>query len=444
MRRGKKTVCLIVGLVATLLPQGQPTAATEATTFEHVVVIIEQNHTFDSYFGTYPGANGIEAIPLPYVPVSFDPQAQSAEPLRLSNARSTALAAHHGGALDRFEAAQDARGRTGDLALTYRTRETAPILWSLADDYVLFDNYYSSSFGGSIPNTMHLFTGDDYGLATDSKSSVLALSDLDAPTVFDRLEDRAESWGLYVGRLDELDPAKVIDRSYADLTRPTPSAIYWAPPLGMPRFWQNEDLRRGLLDQEQFYRDAASGSLPAVSYVIPQPTDHPASSGDQGHVRLQSLLNSVIKSPDWDRTAVFVVWDDWGGFADHVDPPAGFGFRVPMLMVSPHAKQGYVSSVEHDHTSVLNFIVDQFALEPLSPRQEAANSFADTLATSPRSDRQLVTQHLLDPTPVGTTSQNRATLFMYIVGLGLGAGAGLVWGRRGSIDSPRTQKRGLA
>ena len=437
-----KAILALAGVLSLLLVQVAPSAgAAEQPAIEKVIVVIEQNHSFDSYFGTYPGVNGIKTTPLPYAPIPFDRFEQTPESVRLSNARSTALAAHHGGALDRFDSAQTARGRTGELALTYQTRESAPIIWSLADDYVLFDNYYSSSFGGSIPNTMHLFTGDDYGLATDSKSSISALTDLDVPTVFDRLQDRDESWGLYVGRLDELDPARVIDGTYADASRPTPSAIYWAPPLGMPKFWEDDELRAGLFDQQQFYRDAAAGSLPSVSYVIPQPTDHPASSGDQGHVRLQSLLNAVVKSPDWDRTAVFVVWDDWGGFADHVDPPAGFGFRVPMLMISPQAKQGHISSVEHDHTSVLNFIVDQFDLEPLSPRQEAANSFDDALGTAPRTDRQLVTQHVLEPTPVGTQQQNRTTLFMYIAGLSIGGAAALVWGRRGSIDNPITPQK---
>ncbi len=433
--------CLVVSFSAALLLAGasSPSQGAEVAPIDHVVVIIEQNHTFDSYFGTYPGANGIVGQALPYEPVPTDRYTGPGG--GLSNARSTALSAHHGGELDRFDSAQDSRGRDGDLALTYRDRATAPILWSVADDFVLFDKYYSSSFGGSLPNTMHLFTGDDRGLGSDSKASVEALRQLDQPTVLDQLEAASEPWRLYVGRLDELDPEAIVSGAYARSADPTPSALYWAPPLGMPRFWTDPNLRDGLVDQQQFYRDASAGELPSVSYVVPQPTDHPASSGDQGHVRLQSLLNAIIKSPDWESTAVFIVWDDWGGFADHVDPPPGYGFRVPMLMVSPQARTGYVSSVEHDHTSVLNFISDRFELEPLSQRQAAANPFDDALALEPRSSRNLITQHVLDPTPVGTTSQNQATLFMYVVGLSVGASGVVAWARRErSLSSPSSKK----
>ncbi|MFW2382486.1 MAG: alkaline phosphatase family protein [Acidimicrobiales bacterium] len=424
-------ILVIVGGLA--LGSPRPSAGAQATQIDKVIVIVEQNHTFDSYFATYPGANRAGPASLSYDPIRFE-QYEPDDPREgLSNGRAAALGALNGGQLDRFDQAQASRDRDGQLALTYRTRDSAPILWSIADNYVLFDNYFSSAFGGSLPNTMHLFAGDDHGLGSDSKASVAALSELDEPTVLDRLTEADESWKLYVGRLDELDPAGVTEGGYLASAVPTPSAIYWAPPLGMPRFWNEPELRAGLVDQQQFYRDAASGSLPAVSYVIPQPTDHPASSGDQGQVRLQSLLNAVIKSPDWERTAVFVVWDDWGGFADRVDPPTGFGFRVPMLMISPHVKAGHVSSVEHDHTSVLNFIADRFALEPFSDRQATANDFSDALASSPRSTRELITQHVLDPTPVGTRSQNRTTLLMYAAGVSVGLIGILSWGRRSAF-----------
>lgn len=403
---------------------------------EHVVIIVEQNHTFDSYFGSYPGADGFSSDPdVPYYPIPFRPEDRPPDQ-RLSNGRLTALQAFQSGRMDGFVTAQQNRGRNGDLALVYRDRESAPVLWSVADDFVLFDQYYSSSFGGSLPNTLHLLTGDDHGISSDSKASLSALRSLDTPTVFDRLGDVGLPWRLYVGRLDDLDPDAVLQGRYERSPDPTPSVLYWAPALGMPRFWSDPKLRSGLADQQDYYRDSANGTLPALSVIIPQPTDHPASSGNQGEVRLQSLLNAAIKSPDWDRTAVFVVWDDWGGFADHVNPPSGLGFRVPMLLVSPQAKTGYISGVEHDHTSILNYVVNQFELEPLSTRQQSANTFDDAFRTQPRADRQLVLQHVLDPTPVGTPDQNRTTLMIYVLGFAVAVCGLLLFGSRSRPLSP--------
>lgn len=398
---------------------------------EHVIVIVEQNHTFDSYFGTYPGANG---IPDGATSIRYDESvAQTVgEPGQstLSNGRLTALDAHQSGAMDGFVSAQDERGFNGELALVTRDRESVPVLWDLADEYVLFDNYYSSAFGGSLANTLHLFTGDDHGITADSKESLAVLRTLEAPTVFDRLTDSGEDWKLYVGRLDEIDPEAVVAGEYEAPSTTTPSALYWAPMLGMPRFWTDPDLRSGLADQESFYRDASSGSLPSVSVIIPQPTDHPAGAGEQGQTRLQSLLNAAIKSPDWETTAVFVVWDDWGGFQDHVAPPTGLGFRVPMLLISPYARAGYVSSIELDHTSILDFIVDRFALEPLTARQEASNGFEDAFSDQPRDDRRLATNVLLDPTPVGTLRQNQTTALLYVLAFGIGTiGLLILWRR---------------
>ncbi len=441
MRPPRIVIAVVVASLTALLaaPGGAGTGATAVADeagsgIDHVVVIVEQNHTFDSYFGAYPGVDGLpagaETVP--------DRSAQEWG-TGLSNGRQAALSAHRAGAMDNFVGAQDELGFDGERSLLVHDRTTAPILWSLADEFVLFDRYFASSFGGSLPNTLHLMTGADHGITEDSKVALDVLAELSPPTVFDRLHDAGLDWKLYVGRLDEIDPDAVVSGAYRQPSTDTPSALYWAPALAMPRFWTDPELRAGLVDQEAFYQDTAAGTLPAVSYVIPQPTDHPAGSGRQGQERLQSLVNAVIKSPDWDDTAVFVVWDDWGGFRDHVAPPTGLGFRVPMLMVSPYARPGFVSSVEHDHTSVLDFVVDRFGLEPLSSRQRASRPFDDAFLAEPRPDRRLITNVVLDPTPVGSSRQNRLTLAMYLVA-SMVAVAILVTVRRRPDASPRATR----
>lgn len=418
----------VLMLAAGSAPPVEASSSSEVgSEIEHIVVIIEQNHTFDSYFGTYPGADGFDAVPE-HQPINFrdyeasSPSTHDVSSSRLSNARSAAIEAFGAGAMDGFSDAQERRGFDGELAFLHRDRESAPVLWQMADDYVLFDRYFSSVPGASLANTLMLMTGDSQGVSADSKDSLATVRASEAPTVFERLQDKDESWRLYVGRLDELDPEAIVNGQYERSDEPTPSSLFWAPVLGMPRFWTTPELRSGLADQSDFYRDASTGELPAVSFVLPQPTDHPASSGMQGHTRLQSLTNALIKGPGWENTAVFIVWDDWGGFYDHVAPPTGFGFRVPMLLLSPQVREGHVSNVQHDHASVLNFIVNRFDLESLSARQAAASGFSDAFlpvdeqqAFDRDSDRGLILNQTLESTPVGTSRQNNATLGMYFV-----------------------------
>ena len=220
----KKVLAMGVLLIS-LAPSSARADELEAgPVIEHVIIIVEQNHTFDSYFGTYPGVNG---IPAGATSILYDESVVS-EPGQntLSNGRLTALDAHQSGAMDGFVSAQDERGFNGELALVTRDRESAPVLWDLADDYVLFDNYYSSTLGGSLANTLHLFTGDDHGVTADSKESLTVLRTLEAPTVFDRLTDAGEDWKLYVGRLDEIDPEAVVAGEYDRPEATTPSALY--------------------------------------------------------------------------------------------------------------------------------------------------------------------------------------------------------------------------
>ena len=136
----------------------------------------------------------------------------------------------------------------------------------------------------------------------------------------------------------------------------------------------------------------------------------------------------MAKSPQWNRSATFILWDDWGGFYDHVPPPQvdqlGFGFRVPALLVSPWAKRGHISSVLHDHTSVLNFIAERFELPPLGQRQLQANSFEDAFDfESPPRQPPAFSLADVPTTVVSTPLQNSLTLLLYVVGFAIAIGS---------------------
>ncbi len=145
--------------------------------------------------------------------------------------------------------------------------------------------------------------------------------------------------------------------------------------------------------------------------MLPSPSDRPGLGGTEGEIRLLSLINAVQKGSQWERTAIFVTWDDGGGQFDSAVPPVGNGLRVPLLLISPYAKQGYTSHVEHDHLSLLDLVEARFDLASLGPRPSAAPAFDDAFAveTGPRPPI-ITTRGGLAPTPVGTTAQNLQTV----------------------------------
>jgi len=401
---------------------------------DHIIVVVEENHTFDSYFASYPGANGTYAVdsyprdPTTGMPVEPVPYSESfregvvasatkgKEPL--SNARPAAEEAYNGGLMDGFVGAQVRRGNDRQIAMVYYSKEDVRGLWSVADRFVLFDNYFSSALGDSLPNMLHLVAGTSNGIKTGTKETLAQISD-GLPTVFDQLQAAGVSWKYYIGGLESLDRERIAGGDYLRSDEPTPSQFYWAPILGMKRFWEDPQLNAGLASQEQFFLDAAEGRLPAVSFVLPSPTDHPLTAPTAPQQRLLSLVNAMGKSPQWESSAMLIVWDEWGGFYDHEPPPQvdglGLGFRVPALLVSPWAKRGYVSHVQYDHTSILSFIAQRFGLPSLSPRVAASNSFETAFEfDAPPREAPAFGLASIPAAPVGTPSQNRLTLMAYL------------------------------
>jgi len=353
-----RRLVLLAACVTGVAGLGHPAAA-DAThvdpsmPFDHMVVIVEQDHTYDSYFRDF---------------------------------------------------APDRSGQRAGIV-------------GLADSYVLFDSYFASSAGGTLGNMLDLTTGGTHGLLFSSKESLTALSGLDVPTVFDRLDEAGVSWRLFDGGLAAVDPAKVADGSYLAEGTAVPASLYRAPVLAMRRTWADPEVRSRIVGQDQFFADARTGNLPAFSMVLPSPTDSPSQGGTEGETRLLSLVNAVEKSSQWDDTAVFVTWDDGGGQFDSAVPPVGSGLRVPLLLISPYAKHGYISHVEHDHLSLLDLIESRFELRSLRSQPGTSPSFDDAFDVSAGPRAPVVgTGAGLPPTPVGTSRQNLQTVLLYAIG----------------------------
>ena len=136
-----------------------------------------------------------------------------------------------------------------------------------------------------------------------------------------------------------------------------------------------------IVDMQDFYRDAQAGRLPAVSYIAPGGvSEHPPAKLVAGQTFVRSIVNELMRSPDWSSTAFVLTYDSWGGWYDHVPPPKvdryGYGFRVPALLVSPYARRGAIDHHTLDFTSILRFIEDNWRLAPLARRDANAHSIA--------------------------------------------------------------------
>jgi phospholipase C len=373
------------------------------TKIRHVIVIMQENRSFDSYFGTFPGADGIPrryGVPRICVPDPFrqDCQRPYHDSADANNGgphgSGDAAADIDGGRMDGFIRRQEngLKGcHPGSLnpacdpggvpdVMGYHTRQEIPNYWAYARRFVLQDHMFTPTFSWSLP--AHLFMVSEWSAYCPPDagplSCVNAHQDVASPgglpgspppnyawTDLTFLLHRAGvSWGYYVFPGTEPDCAD--DRAACT---PVPQRVttpgIWNP---LPFFATvREDGELGDVQAvANFYDQAAKGTLPAVSWVIPNGTvsEHPPALVSAGQDYVTGLVNAVMAGPDWSSTAIFLSWDDWGGFYDHVRPPQvdqnGYGLRVPGIVISPYARKGYVDHQILSHDAYVKFIEDDF------------------------------------------------------------------------------------
>jgi phospholipase C len=388
---------------------------------KHVVMIMQENRSFDSYFGTYPGADGFPmrgGRPTVCVP---DPLAhRCVRPFHDPNERNeggphgpqNALRDVDGGKMDGFirEAIAAKAAVIGGAALRRRVRRCShpdtldprcedgppidvmgyhdsrelPNYWAYARNFVLQDHMFEPNYGWSLP--AHLFAVSAWSARcaqpTDPESCHSDLSDPpNGPESVGReypgsplygwtdltylLHKRHVSWGYYIfpGKQPDCDDGATL------LCRPGPQR------LGTPSDWnplpdfttvQDDGQVGNVKTVWRFLRAAQSGDLPAVSWVVPDfvHSEHPGSLVSTGESWVTRMIDTIMQGPDWNSTAIFLAWDDWGGFYDHVVPPRvdanGYGLRVPALVISPYARKGYVDHQTLSFDAYLKFIEDDF------------------------------------------------------------------------------------
>jgi phospholipase C len=391
---------------------------------------MQENRSFDEYFGTYPGADGIPGLAgnpgtVPCIP---DPNAGGcARPYhdtRITNAGGphTAPDANSdidNGRMDGFvktvETAQsfDTAKPTCVVSLRppncvdvmgYHDQRELPNYWAYARNFVLQDHMFEPARSWSLISHLYMVSGwsarctslDPFSCKTDLNapdgdlvpSTNTALGDLSAgpgilipkdpddlpgspqppdyawTDVTYLLHKNEVSWRYYLSQGTEPDCAD------GQMTCPPQPQLVSTPEIWnpLPDFATvHDDNQLGnIVDSNQLFADAASGNLPAVSWVIPSGdnSEHPPATTAAGQDHVTRVINAIMQSPDWSSTAIFLAWDDWGGFYDHVNPPSvdgiGYGIRVPAIVISPYARRGYIDHSTYSFDAYLKFIEDDF------------------------------------------------------------------------------------
>ncbi len=358
---------------------------------KRVLYVMMENRSFDNLFGRFPGVNGAR------VGVKWGQETPLIRcldwlPGDLPHDYAAALNCLNDGKLDGF-----AGGAYGDpWSYSQFQEEQLPNYWSWAREYALSDNFFASALGPSYPNHFFFIAGQSGGV-------------IDNPENIEARVDGAKkfkSWGcdalgddVFVmvkdgqGNLTKHDTCFQFKTVGEQLTEIGVDWRYYsAAPGQVGYFWNAFNAVDGVFHTELWRKHAANSvdrliddietnALPAVTWVTPQfaLSDHPPASSSFAHNWLTDVVNAVMKSDMWEHTAIFITWDEWGGFYDSVMPPVinevSLGFRVPLLTISPYARRGLIDDEVGEFSTPLRFIADNWGLSYLTPRIANTHNF---------------------------------------------------------------------
>ncbi len=396
------------GGASKLLGGSGPSTCAKITDIDHVVILIQENRSFDHYFGSYKGVRGFNdqsaAFQQPYPGNTTSAPTGVLLPYHLDTTKANAACTHDithdwvpmhqswdNGAMDGFITSRLAIN-AGDAVLTmgYYTRADLPYYYAVADAFTLCDNYCCSVIGPTDPNRIYAMAasidpaGQNGGplLQTLVTNRSSFFGKLTYTTMPEQLQARGISWKVYTSPDQSILNGDFSDNvlSYFKNFQDSSSVLYQNA-FG-PQF------------PADFISDAATGNLPQVSWLIASvvDSDHPPSPSVFGEATLSVIVAALMANPaTWAKTALFVTYDENGGFFDHVPPvtapagtageyvtaaavpdptvqggisgPIGLGCRVPMLLISPFSRGGFISSDLFDHTSMLRFLETRFGAE---------------------------------------------------------------------------------
>jgi phospholipase C len=348
---------------------------------QHIVVIMQENRSFDNLFNGFPGADTAQTGKNGAASVTLQPTNLGNGP-DLDHSHTGWWTQWDNGKMDGFG---EAAG--GQFSYSYIPQaQTAPY-WTLAQEFTLGDRMFQSNSGPSFVAHQYMIAGQS-GQASENPSSGSAWG-CDAPAgttvalVGPNGTDLPGPFPCfdYQTMGDLLDAKSVSWRYYAPGTTDSYYVISAFDAIKHIRY--GSDWQKNVISPEtQVLTDIAAGQLAQVTWVVPtfNNSDHPGAE-PYGPEWVASIVNAIGASPMWSSTAVFVSWDDWGGWYDHVPPPQvdnmGLGFRVPVLVISPYAKASYVSHTQHEMGSMLKYIEGTFGVGSLGTRDSISDDFSD-------------------------------------------------------------------
>ena len=375
---------------------------------DHIIVIMQENRSFDHYFQGLPGSGQTDADVAPLDVVNVDRKGNKLG-LQLAKSPCTGGPPHSWNSVHQQMAEGKMDGfaaNGGQTAMLHYDDAMLPYYYALANHFAIADRWFSSVPGPTFPNRMYMVAASSFGHIQNDPPPPRA-SEF---SVFDQLEDAGLSWGIYSSSTPSLEERL------------------------LPKLRERKDTH--FMGIDDFEKAAASGKLPAFSWVTSaeEHNEHPPKNVQAGQRFVANMVDTVMKSPNWSRTALFFTYDEHGGFYDHVAPPAAcapddiapirgpkdiagnfetLGPRVPMILISPYAKQHYVSHTVYDHTSILRFLQARFNLPALSARDANAQIPFDLFDfdSPPRLTLPRLPTANIDPAFIGHCQDTKTTDF---------------------------------
>ncbi len=388
----------------------QPNGAESSKHITHVIVMIQENRSFDDFFAYYPGADGAKYGRMSNGKRIGLKASDLVYPCDLGHSWQGFLRDYNHGKMDGFDlegggAGASCAGPAGTKPYHFVERKQIEPYWAIAQSYVLADHMFQTQGSGSFTAHQDLIAGGteitkdsslvDYPSArpwgcnagSGTKTSLLTVTTSSSPPPWNLKHEfnKGPFPCLKYRTLRDL-----LDRHHV-------SWKYYSPPVaGSGGLWNAFEAIRAVRYSDEWgtnvtasdkaiFTDIDKRQLPAMSWLIPDAanSDHPGPGGsDTGPSWVASVVNAVGESPYWKSTVIIVVWDDWGGFYDHVRPPffdngGGLGFRVPMLVVSAYARKGYVAHTQYEFGSILKFVENNWDLGSLHTTDDRATSIID-------------------------------------------------------------------
>jgi phospholipase C len=394
-----------------------PASSTPTGHFAHIVLMIQENRSFNNFFATFPGADGVTSGQMSNGQTVQLQVTNLGYPCDLGHSREGFLRDYDGGKMDGFNLEGGSKqpecgGKAGTKPYQYvNPAEIAPY-WEIAQQYVLADHMFQTQGSGSFTAHQDLIAGgtsiNGYESVVDFPTAIpwgcdapsgttaplleVIYSEIPPYMYFKRIAKGPFPCYSYPTLRDLLDAKSISWKYYAPPVRVGSSGALWSAfdAIKVVRYgpeWMTNVTKSDKL----IFTDIAHRKLPAFSWVVPDAanSDHPGNGmSDTGPEWVANVVNAIGESPYWKSTAIVVVWDDWGGFYDNVPPPffdsyGGLGFRVPMLVVSPFTVQGsssgggYISHTQYEFGSILKFIENNWNLGQLGTTDTRATSIID-------------------------------------------------------------------